>query len=182
MKKILIVLIVLCFSCGNNVVTDSKTISTSLTYKEYVIVLKTIISPSNINIKWEEYGFVYPYILSQEIIMYKNGRQYYKHIIPIPKRKFVVNGKKYLYQTIPIYDIEILNDSNGVGVHLYGSNYCCGELCPEYNGFFLLDGTIVSECISSEEQPLNGKNPKEVDFDMNSSLTKKTILPMFITI
>ena len=69
MKNKLLVLLFLCLSCGDNQFTD-KNVSLSLTQGEYTVTLRTTIDKNDPDIKWEEYGFSYPYILSQELLFY----------------------------------------------------------------------------------------------------------------
>ena len=178
MKNKLLVLLFLCLSCGDNHVTD-KNVSLTLTQGEYTVTLRTTIDKNDPNIKWEEYGFSYPYILSQELLFYYKGDCLKRHVIPRPKRQFAIKGRTIRYQEIPIFDIELLQGSNGVLVHLYGADYCCGTNCPEFNGLYMFDGTILSECISVLNQPLNGKNLNLIEVDLNNPIKRETMYPSF---
>lgn len=178
MKNKLLLLFILCLSCGGNHVTN-KNILLSLTQGEYTVTLRTTIDNKSLDIKWKEYGFSYPYILSQELFFYYKDKCLKKHVIPIPKRQFVINGRRINYQEIPIFDIELLQGSNGVLVHLYGADYCCGANCPEFNGLYMFDGTILSESISVINQPLNGKNLNEIEVDFNNPIKQETMYPSF---
>lgn len=178
MKNILLVFSFFCLLCGCNH-SKNKNVLLSLTHGEYTVILQTTIDKNDYNIKWDEYGFSYPYILSQELAFYYKGKYIKKHVIPIPKRQFEVNGKTMKYQEIPIFDIELLQGSNGVLVHLFGSNYCCGTNCPEFNGLYMFDGTILSECISVVNQPLNGKSLNEIEVDFNNPIGRETLYPSF---
>lgn len=178
MKKLLSVLVILCLSCGRNHVSNNDVLL-SLTQGEYTMTVQTKMEKNCHDIKWVEYGFSYPYILSQELIFYHKGRCIKKHIIPIPKRQFVINGRTVNYQEIPIFDIELLHSSCGVLVHLYGADYCCGTNCPEFNGLYMFDGTILSECISVMNQPLNGKNLDEIEVDLDNPIKRESMYSLF---
>ena len=46
-------------------------------------------------------------------------------------------------------------------------------------GANLLDGTIISECISVMGQPLNGKNIDEIGVDINNPIKRKSMYTIF---
>ena len=171
-------LLLLC-SCRRNPVSDNQNVLLSLTHEEHTVTLKTVIDKGSYDILWEEYGFSYPYILSQELTFYDKGKCMKKHVLPVPKRQFKMNRGTVNYQEIPIFDMELLQGSNGVIVHLYGADFCCGTACPEFNGLYLLDGTILSECISTMDQPLEGKKVNEITVDLNNPIKRKTIYTSF---
>lgn len=177
-NKLSILLFLICL-CGCTRVPDNQSILLTLANGEYTVVLKSVIEKNNYDIIWKEYGFSYPYILSQELFFYHNGKLLKRHIIPIPKRQFVINDRKVHFLKTPIFDIELLQGADNLYVHLYGANYCCGISCPEFNGLYLLDGTIISECISVMDQPLNGKNIDEIEVDINNPIKRETIYTIF---
>ncbi|MCQ2275888.1 MAG: hypothetical protein MJZ87_02925 [Bacteroidales bacterium] len=178
MKKIWCFYFLLFYLCSCCNTPDNQTINITLSSQGNVVVLNSEIDTSK-EITWEDYGFSQPYVLSQELIFYNKGICAKRHKIPIPKHRFIVNGQEKEFQEIPIFDMELLKGANGVYLHLYGANYCCGEKCPEFNGLYLLDGTIVSECLSTMNSPLNGKEISEIDIDLSKSIRKKSIFYLF---
>lgn len=178
MRNIISLLLFICISCVSCHTSNNQDISLSLSYGDYTVTLKTMIDKTHCNIRWEEYGFSYPYILSQELVFCHKGRRINEHTIPIPKRKWIINGNNHYFQQIPIFDIELLQGSNDVLIHLYGANYCCGISCPEYNGLYMLDGTVVSECISTMDQPLNG-TMTNADVDYAHPLKRESMINIF---
>lgn len=166
-------------SCGRKHLSNNQNVLLSLTHEEYTVTLKTVIDEGIRNIQWDEYGFSYPYILSQEMTFYHRGKCIKKHVLPVAKRQFKMKGKTINYQEIPIFDMELLQGSNGVIIHLYGADFCCGTACPEFNGLYLLDGTILSECISTMNQHLAGKKVNEIDVNLNNPIKRETLYTSF---
>ena len=118
----------------------------------YQLKLQTMVLNDILSENWVEYGFLSPLILEQFLIFYKNGEIIKEYSIPIEKMLKKTNHySEIALATIPIFNICLLKGKNIDVYEIYGANYCCGVRCPEFLGYYSMEGEILSENIAAKK-------------------------------
>jgi hypothetical protein len=113
----------------------------------YQLELQTIVLDDTLSKEWVEYGFLSPLIRNQYFIFIKNGEIIKKYTTPIKKvRKENSKHKKVALVSVPVFEICLLKGDSIEVYKIYGANYCCGLGCPEFTGFYSMEGEIIHEC------------------------------------
>ena len=165
---------------------DNKgdSISIFLSHDSYMLELRTVMLKERLKKQWSEYGFVYPFITEQYLIFYKHGKQITKHLIPVKKELTELeNGNKVSLLSIPIFDICLFKNGTTFFYQVYGANFCNGKACPEFFGFYSMDGETLLEQVTPKNYFKGStKNAFEYFIGIDNKDTCVSILDFFIPI
>ena len=88
---------------------------------------------------------IYPIIREQKIAVYKNGIMKYCKSVNIPKKyAYTTNGKRLLYQTIPVVGLSVQQDGDKFFFMADGSENKCG-VGNEFLGLYSMKGELMYE-------------------------------------
>lgn len=88
---------------------------------------------------------IYPIIREQKIAVYKNGIMKYSKSVNIPKKyAYTTNGKRLLYQTIPVAGLSVQQDGDKFFFMADGSENKCG-VANEFLGLYSMRGELMYE-------------------------------------
>ena len=88
---------------------------------------------------------IYPIVREQKIAVYQNGIMKYCHSVNIPKKyAYTNNGKRLLYQTIPVIGVSVQQDGDKFFFMADGSENKCG-VANEFLGLYSMKGELMYE-------------------------------------
>jgi len=96
--------------------------------------------------------FAYPIVKNQELKFYEDGRLISTRPLAIDMREMrTLGGKDIKVPGIPQHSISLLQGGQGDYFYMvYGSDFCAVGNCPEFTGFYTLEGQVVLEIISTK--------------------------------
>lgn len=88
---------------------------------------------------------IYPIVREQKIAVYQNGIMKYCHSVNIPKKyAYTTNGKRLLYQIIPVIGVSVQQDGDKFFFMADGSENKCG-VANEFLGLYSMKGELMYE-------------------------------------
>ena len=159
---------------------DQKVDTLTINMSKNSIILLTYYYVDSLDENFKIGEIVYPKVTSQSIFFSIDDiviKEILLNNLPINKHKKLIETK-----TLPINEVKIFKgcDSNYYYL-LYGAALCCGMKCPEYIGFFSMDGTLLYECITAYNYEFD-KNFKSLEvfchqknIDINNPIIVKSI-------